>query len=211
MKLDIDVEKVNYIKILYKDKDNFTHCIKAALKSLNEREIIASAKFEEGFLIDVPQDVAISIACDNGLFKATTQLKFVTKEEPYLIFNIVTPQEIDYQQKREFFRVKINENALIKYVSDGEIVNIACETFDLSGNGVRLVIDKNYSLPEKVQLVLYLPRKTIETDAKYIRTDEEDKILKASFSFENLKDVDLDCITQICFQKQLELRRKTLL
>lgn len=212
MKLNLNIDNVNYIKITYKDKNEFTHCIKAYLKRLDEREILASAKFDDDLFIPTPQEVMLSIACDNGLYKSSTTLKYITKEEPYIFFALKSPEDIDYQQKREFFRVKINESALISYNTESDKTkNIPCETFDLSGNGVRLTIDEKYNLPETVHLTLYLPKKIIETDAKYIRTDEEDKILKASFSFMNLQESDLDCISQICFQKQLEARRKALM
>ena len=212
MKLNLNIDNVNYIKIVYKDKNDYAHCIKASLKRMDEREILACAKFEESLFIDVPQNVMISIACDNGLYKAVTQLKYIEKEEPYIFFTMSLPDDIEYQQKREYFRVKINENALISYeVEDGKAKSISCETYDLSANGVRLMLDVRYDIPSIVNIKLYLPKKTIDVDAKYIRTDEEDNILKASFSFVDLKDSDLDCISQICFQKQLEARRKSLM
>ena len=179
---------------------------------MDDFEIMSCAKFDENLFIDTPQDVDISIACDNGLYKASSVLKYLEKEEPYIFFHIKTPEDFNYQQKREYFRVKINESALITYYTDDNIkTEIPCETFDLSGNGVKLIIDEKYDLPENICITLYLPRKTITTDAKYIRTDEEDKILKASFSFTNLQESDLDFISQICFQKQLETRRKALM
>ena len=149
MKLNLNIENVNYIKILYKDKNDFTHCIKAALKRLDEREIVACAKFDEDFFISTPQDVNINIACDNGLYQATATLKFISKEEPYIFFNIKSPEDIVYQQKREYFRVKISENALISYDINDKRKDIPCETYDLSGNGVRLILDEKYNLPEK--------------------------------------------------------------
>ena len=212
MKLNLNIDNVNYIKIVYKDKNDYAHCIKASLKRMDEREIVACAKFEESLLINVPQEVMINIACDNGLYKAATQLKHIEKEEPYIFFTMIAPEEIDYQQKREYFRVKINENALISYEEEGEKVkNIACETYDLSANGVRLILDARYNIPSVVNIKLYLSKKIIDVNARYIRTDEEDNILKASFSFADLQESDLDCISQICFQKQLEARRKSLM
>ena len=211
MKLNLNIENVNYVKILYKDKEDFTHCIKASVKSFDNREIIACAKFDDGLFINTPQEVRLGIACDNGLYTAVTTLKYIEKDVPYFFFIIKTPYDFDYQQKREYFRVKIDENAIITYNTDNTEKSISCETFDLSGNGVRLIIDENYDIPENVHITLFLPKRTVETDAKYIRTDEEDKILKASFSFIDLEESDLDYISQICLQKQLETRRKSIL
>lgn len=212
MKMDLNIGNINYIKIVYKDKNDFTHCIKAAIKRINEHEILASTKYEEQIIISTPQEVKLSIACENGLYKADTILQRTEKAQPYILFYLKTPDSIDYQQNREYFRVKINESALITYdINENSIQSIPCETFDLSANGVRLAIEEHIDFPEVVHITLYLPQRTIEADAKYIRTDEEDKILKASFSFLNLQENDLDCISQMCFKKQLELRRKSLM
>ena len=212
MNLNLNIENINYAKIVYKDKNDSIRCMKAAVRRIDEREIVACAKFDENIFIDTPQEIKLSIACDNGLYKASTTLKYVVKEEPYFLFTIAAPDNIEYQQKREYFRVKINESALISYKSENDDkIDLPCETYDLSANGVRLILENKMSFPEIVKITLYLPRKIIETDAKYIRTDEEDNILKASFRFIKLQDTDIDCISQICFQKQLETRRKAIL
>ena len=207
MNFNLNIENINYIKIIYQDQDEFVHCAKAAIKRINEKDIFACAKYERDLFIKTPQEIDLSIACDNGLYKAKTTLKHVEKDEPYINFLLVTPSDIEYLQKREYFRVKINENALIMY----DDKKISCITFDISANGVRFVLEEKISFPEEVYLIIHLPVKTIEVRARYVRTDEEDKILKASFSFIDLKESDLDYISQICLQKQLETRRKNLM
>ena len=207
MKFNINIESVNYIKIIYQDNNGFAHCIKAAVNNIKENEIVASTKYDGDLYVKTPQEIELSIACDNGLYKAKTILKSVEGDKSYMYYRIVPPVEIDYQQKREFFRVKISEDVVITY----EDKKVACETFDISANGIRVVLDEKISFPEEVCLTLYLPSKNVEVGAKYIRTDDEDKILKASFSFVELKESDRDYISQLCLQKQLEMRRKSLL
>ena len=210
MKFNFDISNVNYIKIIYKDENAFPHCIKAALKDINEHSIYASAKFDENLFIKTPQYVELGIITDTGLYKAFSDLKYITKEPPYVFFTIKTPDDMEYHQNREFFRVKMDENATISYLEGEQEKQISCETYDISANGVRLIMDSYVEFPEVVRITLHLPNKDIVTDAKYVRKDEEDGILKFSFSYTDIKEADLDYISQICFKKQLELRRKML-
>ena len=211
MKIDLTSANINYLKITYRDNDDFSHCIKAAVRYINDFEIVASAKFDEYPKIQTPQDVELGIACDNGLYKANTRLLNTTQDNSYTVFSLKIPEDIDFQQNREFFRVKLHEDANIAYEENGELKQVSAITYDISANGVRIELDNNFDFPETVKIVLFLAQKTIEAKAKYIRTDNEDNVIKASFRFENIAQSDLDYISQICLQKQLEERRKNLM
>lgn len=211
MKFNLDVNNINYIKFVYKDADGFAHYVKASIKRLNNREIFVCSKYEDNLLIDTPQDIELSFACDNGLYKSNTELKFVEKDSPFVFFTIKTPENIEYHQNREYFRVKINEDVLILYKTENEKpVNIKGEIYDLSANGVRITVDKNenISLPDIVQIVLYLSGKNIETQAKFIRAEDDEKCKRIAFNFIDLKESSADYISQRCFKKQLENKRK---
>lgn len=209
MKFDLNSENINYIKLTYKDKDGFTHCIKSAIRYINDIDILASAKFEENINIELPQEIDLGIACDNGLYKAKTTLKSIQQEHPYILFTLKKPSDMEYQQKREFFRVKLQENANIIFEENEQEINLSAITYDISANGVRIELDKHFAFPEKVRILLFLPQKIIDVKAKYIRTDEEDNIIKASFQFDHIAQQDLDYISQICIKKQIEERRKS--
>ena len=212
MKFDLNTENINYLKLTYTDKDGFTHCIKSAIRFINSFEILASAKFEEENInIITPQEVELGIACDNGLYIAKTTLTRVEKEKSYLLFSMRKPTDMEYRQKREYFRVKLQEDANIIFEEDEQEIKISAITYDISANGVRIELEESLTFPEEVNIFLFLPQKTISVKAKYIRTDNEDDIIKASFRFENIAQQDLDYISQICFQKQLEERRKNLM
>lgn len=212
MKFNLDSEAINYIKITYKDKQGFAHCIKTAVRFMNTFEILTSAKIESDLSIDTPQDIDIAIACNNGLYKAKSNLIKTERENPYILFSIKKPEEISYQQNREFFRVKLQESANIIFENDNnQITKISALTYDISANGVRIELENNFSFPERVRILLLLPKKTIDVKAKYIRTDNDDGIIKVSFQFENIAENDLNYISQVCFKKQLEERRKNLL
>ena len=211
MKFNLNTENVNYVKINYTDKNGFAHCIKAAVRLIGEIEFLACAKIEEDLNIEVPQEVSLGIACENGLYKAKTTLKKIEKEPPFLLFSMRKPEDMEYQQKREYFRVKLQENANIIYENNGKEVKISAITYDISANGVRIELDSDISFPEQVRLLLSLPERTIDVKAKYIRSDKEDEILKASFQFADMLQQDSDYISQMCLRKQLEERRKNLM
>ena len=208
MRLDFDINSINYIKIIYKDENDFPHCIKAGVRDINKHSIYASAKFDDNLYIKTPQNIELGIITDTGLYKAYSELRYITNEPPYVFFLIEMPDNMEYHQDREFFRVKMDENVTISYVENEQEKQISCETYDISANGVRLVLDSHTDYPEFVTITLHLPNKDIVTEAKYIRTDNDDNILKESFSYINIKEADLDYISQICLKKQLEQRRK---
>lgn len=207
MKFNLKNENVNYIKILYNDNEGFTHCTKASVKRINEHEIFACSKFEDGLYLDTPQDVAVSFVCDNGLYRAATVLKSVENEEPYAFFAIETPDEIEYQQNREYFRVKMQEDVILSFADAA----IPCKIYDISANGIKLKLDRNIAIPKNVKINMLFAPKNIETNAKYIRTDEENENLLASFHFVDLSESDRDKISQRCFQKQLEDKRHSIM
>lgn len=208
MKFNLSEENVNYVKITYADKENFSHCIKSAVRLIGGTEILVSTKFEEDVFIPVPQDVDIGIACDNGLYKAHTVLRKVEFEDPYTLLSLKKPEEVEFQQNREYFRVKIQENAIISYENGEEQVKLSALTYDLSAKGVRIEIDEEIDFPAQVTISLFFQNKIIVAPSEFIRNDNEDNILKASFRFTDISQSDLDFISQVCFKKQIEDRRK---
>ncbi len=211
MKFNLSKENVNYIKINYQDSSNFSHCIKTAIRLINDFEILSSAKSEEYSFVATPQTVELGIACDNGLYKAKTTLQKVEYDAPYILFSMKRPENMEFQQNREYFRVKLQENANITYMEGEQPVIISAVTYDISAKGVRIELEEDVDLPEEVTLTLCLQGKIIELGAKYIRTDTDDNIKKASFQFIDISDADLDFISQLCFKTQLAERRKNLM
>ncbi len=206
MKLNLDLDNINYIKLLYKNTDNLPCCTKAAIRYMNEREITACAKFEEAQRISTPQDVTLSFISDNGLYRTNTILKYINNEEPYTFFVLKTPEGFEYQQNREYFRVRFQEDALLSF--NGQV--IPCKTYDISANGVRLILTNEIDIPQNVVINLLLSPKDLKVKARFVRYDEEDNIFKASFSFVGLPENDVDVISQLCIKKQLEYKRNSL-
>ena len=86
MKFNLSLENINYIKITYRDPEGVGHVAKAVIKQLSSVDILACMKYEDSVKIPYPQDVQVSIACDNALYKANTTLKFVESDDLYVYF-----------------------------------------------------------------------------------------------------------------------------
>lgn len=207
MKFNLNAENIKYLKIVYKDKNDVGHITKAAVKRIDEREIMACAKFEDDLYIKTPQEVSLSFVCENGLYKTNTQLKYIENDEPYIFFFLCTPEGVEYQQNREYFRVKMDDNVIL---SLGEKA-VSCKIYDISANGIRLKLNEDIQIPENVKLDILFSSSEVKINAQYIRTDKEDGILKASFSYKDISENIRDIIVQKCIQKQLEDKRKTLM
>lgn len=207
MKFNLNLDNINYIKIVYKDRQDATCCTKAAIKHMGEREIFACAKFEDGLNIQTPQDVLLSFVCDNGLYRTTTTLKYIENDEPYTFFTLKTPEGLEYQQNREYFRVKLDEDAILSFNNN----IIACKVHDISANGIRLILPEKIDNLNEVSInILFKPR-DVKTKAQFVRFDDEDGILKASFKFVDISENDMDIISQKCIQKQLEYKRNSII
>ena len=207
MKFNLNLENINYIKIVYSDSAGVGHYAKVAIKRLGEKEIFACMKYEKELQISIPQEVSISFACDNALYTAKTTLKMVENDDPYIFFTLKTPDEIEYRQNREYFRVKMNEDVILSF--SGTV--LPCKIHDISANGIRLCLDKEIEIPENVMINILFPQRNVKTKAKYVRIDKEDDILKASFYYINLSEHDRDIISQRCIQKQLSDKRRSIL
>lgn len=204
MSFNLNPDSINYIKITYKDKDNAAICTKAVIKRIGEREIFSCAKFEDDIDIQTPQDVALSFVCDNGLYTTLTTLKFIDNKPPYVFFTLRTPDELEYHQSREFFRVKADESAILNI--DGNIM--ISKIYDVSAKGVRLVVPQKVEAYDNVIIEMMFNAGSVKTRTKFIRFDDEDGILKASFEFVEIPENDVDFISQVCIKKQLEYKRK---
>lgn len=207
MKFDLSLDEIKYIKVKYLDSDSVGHIARATIKRLNEREIFACVKLIDNTKILFPQEVEISFACDNALYKANTCLKSVENDDPYVYLIFKTPTELEYQQNREYFRVRMDENVLLSF--NGNV--IPCKIYDISASGIKLRLDNDIVIPQKVTLNIMFSPKNVNTQAKFIRIDEEEGVRTASFAFENMTESNRDIISQKCIQKQLNDKRRSLL
>ena len=208
MKFNIDLNSVKYIKINYKDSNENSCFTKAALKKVNDREILACRRFEDGLMVETPQEVTLSIVCNDGLYRTKTVLKSAENDEPYTFFILETPSGIEYQQNREYFRVALNYDCIYTTSSYYETKQIKVQTYDISANGISLIFPIHEVSVENAKLYLKINDREIETRLKFIRSEKSDDGYKFSFMFSKISVSDQDFISQLCIKKQLEQRRR---
>lgn len=208
MRFNLKLEDIKYIKILYIDSQNQSNLTKAALKKIDEREILACAKFENGIDIETPQEVVLSLICNDGLYRTKTKLKSVEEDDPYVFLFLETPLGIEYQQNREYFRVKANYECVYK-VND-EASPIKAKAFDISANGVSILLQNHVINDDLSKLIIKINGRDIETMVRYVRSEKIETDYRVSFAFAKISEQDRDFISQVCIQNQLVQRRNTL-
>lgn len=210
MKFYFRLEDIKYAKIYYQN-GNGEYCnTKAAIKRIDAREVFACAKFEDGLYINVPQIVMLSIICGDGIYKTKTKLKSVDNEEPYTFFALETPQGIDYEQNREYFRVTAKYDCIYKIEQDGDEKEFAVQTTDISANGVSFVIPEHTISESSSDLMINIDNRQINVKVRYIRSEKVASGYRISFTYARISDADRDYISQVCLKKQLEERRNSL-
>lgn len=210
MKFNIKLEEIKYAKLFYKDGLGNSCTKRIAVKAINEREVIACTKFEENLSIDTPQEVSLSIVCNEGLYKTKTILKALDKDEPYLFFVLETPKGIEFEQNREYFRVLAEFNCIYKIILDNEIKDLEAKTIDISANGVSILLPINAVADNFADIVMAINGKLVQSRVRYIRTEKLEEGYKLSFTFTKISESDRDYISQVCLQKQIEERRNSI-
>lgn len=208
MKFNLNIENIKYIKVLYKDNNGEPSSLKGAIRRVTEREMLICAKFEEGLFAPTPQEITLSIICNDGLYRTKTKLRSIDNEDPYAFLVLDPPQGLEYQQNREYFRVLADYRC--DYLPDG-VNRIKASTFDISANGVSIIVDTHLISKTDSELDIAIDGRNIKTKVRYVRSEKVDEGYKISFMFSNISENDRNYISQICIKKQLEQRRKGLI
>ena len=209
MKFNLNLDDIKYIKILYKDINANPCTTKAAIKSVNQREIIACARFEDGLELETPQEIILSIVCKDGLYRTKTKLKSIDNAEPYIFFALETPQNVEYQQNREYFRVLAEYNCIYTITSENQIKKFTTHTYDISANGVSIVMPVHEISTDDADIEIDFNNIKIAAKIKYVRSEKLEDGYKLSFTYSGISNLDRDFISQVCIKKQLEQKRKS--
>lgn len=210
MKFDLKVSSIKYIKVIYDDVENSTSVCRAIVRSINDREIIACAKYRENILLDAKYAYEVKFICDEGLYTAKLMLKSFEKEDPYIFFIFETPKTLKYEQNRAFFRMPVEYECTYKVKEDDELMEYQTKTIDISANGVSFLVYEPIPIQNATEIEILIDGKTVVSGIRYVRKEDYKDGYKASFAFTKLSEKDKDYISQKCFQKQLELRRRSI-
>lgn len=209
MKFDFNIDDVKYLKILYSNSDGNPVTIKAGLKNITEREIIACIKFEDYFYIDTPQEVSLSIIRNEGLYKTKTKLKSYSSDPPYIFLYLEKPEDLDFKQNREYFRMPISFSCKYRVNNNGTPALFDAEISDISASGVSIILPVHIFSEEDAEIEINTDKRVIKAEIKYIRSEKINDNYKLSFAFTKISEKDQDYISQICILKQLETKRNS--
>lgn len=210
MEFNITTGDINYVKLIFNDIENNSHCIKSDVKLISDRIVVLCIKYEDALEIPIPQEVNLNIVCENGLYSTTTTLQALDKQPPYIFFTVRTPQGLSFRQNREYFRVKMEGDVVLYYIYNNRTNRINAKLYDISASGVKIVLPERINIPQGANLEIYFAERTINLKAEFLRFDDDDNILKAAFKYIDIPDEAVNFISQKCIKKQLENRRHLL-
>jgi hypothetical protein len=207
MKFNLSIENIKYVKILYANMDGNPVSVKAAIKKMDEKEIVTCLRYEEKFDIKTPQQTTLSIICSEGLYRTKTKLKSYLIEEPYIFFFMETPSSLEYQQNREYFRIPASYSC-VYYVRNGELTETyTTQTIDISANGVSIVLPNHVFSEDDAEIEMMVEERLVCAKMRYVRSEKTDDGYKISFTYSDISNRDRDYISQVCIKKQLDDKR----
>lgn len=207
MKFNLELENILYVKILYANSEGRPSTIKTAIKRIDKREIIACVKYEDMFRIDCPQQITLSIVCAEGLYRTKTLLKSYSAEAPYIFIYLETPNSLEYEQNREYFRVPVSYKCAYLVNNNGQLATFDTQIMDISASGVSIFLPVHVFSEDDAEISMMLEEKLVSAKVKYVRSERIDDGYKLSFMYTQISDKDRDYISQICIKKQLEAKR----
>lgn len=207
MQFNLNIDDIKYLKITYEDSQEKKHTIKAAIKQIDHRELIACIKFQENLRIPTPQTIDINFVCSDGLYKTTSSLKYLFNEPPYTFLALEKPSNLEYQQNREYFRI-VTEYTCHYTVYDR---TFEVKTYDLSANGISIYIPEHIIDDSSSIIYMEIDNKKMEIPVSYVRSEKTENGYKISFAFKEISENNRDFISQICIKKQLEEKRNAIL
>lgn len=207
MKFNLSIDNINYVKILYANKEGNPVSVKAAIKKIGEREIIVCLKYEDDLNIKTPQPITLSIVCSEGLYRTRSILKSYSCEAPYVFLYIETPESLEYQQNREYFRIPVSYNCAYYVKNNGQPATFTTTTADISANGVSIILPVHVFSEEDAEIEMMVEERLVPAKIQYIRSEKIADGYKLSFKYTDISDKDKDYISQVCIKKQLEDKR----
>ena len=204
MKINFNLETIEFIQIECLNDKGEEHKIRLALKEKRENDFVAITETEEIFCIDTPKEVTLSLVSNNNLYKTTTTLKEFYRCNEYLNFVIQNPETLDFQHNREFYRVPAQFDCIYTIDTDEGIESFNAETYDISPGGVSIITNVNIIPTRETSIVIFMPDRELKAYLKFVRCDAFEDKYKLSFFFLEMRPNDLEMLEQYCITKQLK-------
>lgn len=172
------------------------------------------------------ENLKIFLYCSNGIFKFESEIIRTEESFPYQFWFLKLPKDFEVTQQRNFYRTVfcLSTVVTVSYYN-GEKKAIPCSAYDISGNGISLVVSPklhssqlehylnkpNIGQYAKFTICIKFPNRDIHTVIKFIhkRTlNKASNTMLYAFKFETINPSDSEFITKQCLAKQLSENQK---
>lgn len=170
--------------------------------------------------------VKIFLYCSNGIFKFESEVLKTEESFPYQFWYLKLPRDFEVTQQRDFYRTVFCLSTVVTVnFYNGEKKRIPCSVYDISGNGIGLVVSPklhsslletylskpNFDQYAKFSICIKFPNREIHTVIKFIHKRVLNKIADTmvyGFKFETINPSDSEFIAKQCLAKQLSENQK---
>ncbi len=205
--------KVNIVAL-----DSSVHTVyDTRIEDVRKDTILISAPSDKGvpMLIHKGMRVEISFMSSGGRYFFQSRVGGRVLSGQLTLYEVDIPDVIQKSEFREFFRISIMEKVRV-YAVPAEVYDDVQRVYfdnafcmDISGGGLRMISDKQYSGVQHVEIDF---TETIPTLGKFYGTvvrlipAPEDKY-DIGIKFGNMRETDRDKIIKYVFKRQIELRQ----
>lgn len=211
-----------YVNEESKDSMKEEHILKSRIAEISDEFIAIEMPIEEGSgkVRFFPKDTALTafFIDENGMrYNFSSNVIGKANENiPMLVIEKPEESSITKIQRRDYLRVPVSLNLTIILQNPIQIVKV--KTIDLSGGGLSFSSPKVLPLErgQTVNGVIQLPHwKEESIDIRFFGSirrvaspDEKRPVQLIAVQFEDIEERSRDQIIQLCFKRELELKRK---
>ena len=113
---ELDLNTVEYVKLMYVSADNEKYEIKALLKTVNAFEIVLQYKSKKSFEANCPQYVLVKFVTNEAMYSCQTQFTkydVVKTNKRTILLYLNKNDDLQRHQKREYYRINLEKAVAI--------------------------------------------------------------------------------------------------
>lgn len=203
--------EINYDNL----KSNMNNILNTQLVDKNDKSMYILSPIYNGkkYFLREKQKITIFFYRKRGIYQFRAEVVRQVNEN-LQTFEIKPLEGFKKIQRRDYYRMPITINTVLKINKDNNINEIKCITSDLSAGGVKLVCKKEIKTSEKVIIDIHLENfKMITVEGEVIRVirNPQTNNYELGIKFLEISETDRDKIFAYIFEKQRLLRKKGLI
>lgn len=209
------LSNLKYVKIDYVADDKL-HEIKTEVKFIRDNLIQVYFRSRKDFDLKYPQLVSAKFVAEDCLYTAEVTLNDVQRADNFIYLDLIPPKVMDRRQNRKYYRICLKRTCvLIATDRTGRSTAFMSRLVDVSAGGLLIhqlesMFDSTYiniDPSEYVQynIVLFLDLDIVlKLSARYVRQEKAEVSNRYAFEFINIKQSDVDTISQYVTKEQVE-------